>query len=172
MRLYPFIQIHKSCPFLPLYPGPSIPLPCPLLARHPHAQIRRHCSVIRPDRSVMFSACKKREWIWATQIKLKNWNKWNGLILPIETSLVGLRWLYCLTIIGCNFVFNDLLHVASDIDIKQWTLVYLSIHAHLMTSRWCHQVLGEILFFFFYNSLFLKKWNHLSNFASSTNMII
>ena len=31
--------------------------------------------------------------------------------------------------------------------IKQWTLIYLSIHAHLMTSWWCHQVLGEILFF-------------------------
>ena len=33
--------------------------------------------------------------------------------------------------------------------IKQWTLVYLFIHAHLMAPQWCHQVLGEILFFFF-----------------------
>ena len=43
-----------------------------------------------------------------------------------------LKWSYCLTIIGCNFVSND---VASNIDIIQWTLVYLFILAHLMTSR-------------------------------------
>ena len=51
--------------------------------------------------------------------------------------------------------------------MKQWTLVYLWIHAHLMTSRWRYQVLRE--FFFCDNSLFLKKWNHPSNsnFASS-----
>ena len=45
----------------------------------------------------------------------------------------------------CNFVFDDLLH--QTFDIKQWTLVYLSIHAHLIKSQRRHQVLGEILLF-------------------------
>ena len=144
-----------------------------------------------------------------------------------------LRWLYCLTIIGCNFVLNDLLHqtliscnrpwftfsfiraVASltvpggqEFHFPHFFLIFRSIfpqtlltffltlalrvgespnregpgyatviYAHLMTSRWGHQVLGwnPIFFFFFFdNSLFLKKWNHPSNsnFASSVSMII
>ena len=123
---------------------------------------------------------------------------------PVDYEL-ALRWRYCVTIIGCNFVWKSKLQlpdtgtrvldntrpflhssivsfwitparskmfqyspilgrssiwvlkytfslcfkwsVASNIDIIQWTLVYLFIHTHLMTSRWHHQVLGEILFF-------------------------
>ena len=49
-----------------------------------------------------------------------------------------------------NFVPNHL-----NIDITQLTLHYLSIHAHLMTSQSCHQVLGEIIVFD--NSLFFEK---------------
>ena len=34
---------------------------------------------------------------------------------------------------GCHFVFNDLMY--QKVNIKQWTLVYLSIYAHLITSQ-------------------------------------
>ena len=51
--------------------------------------------------------------------------------------LVGLYRVYLLESkkkkIGCHFVLIDLLY--QNIDIIQWTLVYLFIHAHLMTSR-------------------------------------
>ena len=73
---------------------------------------------------------------------------------------------YCLTVIGCNFVFNDLLHQALISNNGPWfTFPFMHIW-------WHHQILGEILFFD--NSLFLKNWNHLSNtnFASSISMII
>ena len=65
----------------------------------------------------------------------------------------SLRWLYCLTIIGCNFVFNDLLHQhwyqTMDLGLPFHSCTFDDI---TMTSS---QVLGEILFF--YNSLFFEK---------------
>ena len=55
----------------------------------------------------------------------------------------ALRWSYCPTIIGYNFVFNDLLNKT----LISYSGLGLSFpYVHLMTSRWYHQVLGEILF--------------------------
>ena len=98
--------------------------------------------------------------------KFKKWTWWNfSVYVIIEIS-------YCLTIMENNFVkflmcaeFNiDIIHI-------QWTLYYLFfIYVYLMTSRWCHRVLGKILYFD--DSLFLKILKHPSDskYASITSM--
>ena len=81
-----------------------------------------------------------------------------------------LRWLYCLAIIGCNFVFNDLLHHTLISNNGPWfTFPFMHI--------WWHYddiVRFEGKSYFLIIPCFLKKWNHLSNlnFASSISMII
>ena len=81
-----------------------------------------------------------------------------------------LRWPYCLTITGCNFVSNDLLHQTLISYNGPWfTFPFMDIwwnYDDVIKFYWKS--------YFFDNSLFLKKWNHPSNsnFASSISMII
>ena len=71
---------------------------------------------------------------------------------------------YMLTFIGCNFLFNDLLHQTMDLGLPFHSCTFDDIT--MMSSG-----LGEILFFVysFFFFFFWKKWNHVSNsnFASS-----
>ena len=75
-----------------------------------------------------------------------------------------------LPIMGCNFVFKDLLHQTLISNNGSWfTFPFMHIW-------WCQD--DVIRFkgksYFLDNSLFLKKWNHPSNsnFASSISMVI
>ena len=64
-----------------------------------------------------------------------------------------LRWLYCLTIIGCNFVLNDLLHQTLISYSGPWfTFSFMHIW-------WHHDDVIKFLgkSYFFYNSLFWKN---------------
>ena len=81
-----------------------------------------------------------------------------------------LRWPYCLTIIGFNFVSNDLLHQTLVSYNGPWFAFPLSTFDDITVTSSCFR--GNPIFFD--NSLFLKKWNHPShsNFASSISMII
>ena len=82
-----------------------------------------------------------------------------------------LRWLYCLTVIGCNFVLNDLLHqILISYNGPWFTFSFMHIW-------WHHDDVIKFKgksFFLLVIPCFWKKWNHPSNsnFASSISMII
>ena len=107
-------------------------------------------------------------------IKYKQVLEYDLLILTILTT--SLRWLYCLTINGCNFICNDLLHSTLISCNGSW-FTFPFMYIWWYHAWWRHKVLEDILFSFSFFFFFLlkkkKKKNHPSlKFASSISMII
>ena len=88
---------------------------------------------------------------------------------PIPHPLRGYITVYCLTIIGCNFVFNDLLHQTLISNNGPWFTFPCTFDDIMMMSSGFR---GNPIFLII--PCFWKKWNHLSNsnFASSISRII